>query len=614
MLFSIGIVVLSVALGAWLALAPKEGQRHVGPIRTCALTAALGVVAMHLLPEAVHAAGLWALLGLAGGFAIPFVIRTATAGLFPRRPHPDGDGEPALVLEVSYAGLLAHSVGDGLTIGAYSGTHLDGHAHEDVVLAIAAHTVPVTTVFLLALAPVRGKRSALLHAVGLAVATVSGIVVASLFAMDWTHGAGGWVAAVLSGLLVHVVLHDLRADPPRGTAGRALDFAGAGAGIAVAMIGSDAQHGLGALGEGAPRRLWEALVELTLETAPMLLLGLAIASVLQAFGPGLPTRWLTRGRPFGQAVRGAVVGAPLPLCSCSVLPVSSSLRTRGAAPALVVAFLIATPELGVETLTLTGKLLGWPFAWLRVAAAILVAIVAGLVVAWLTRAPARPPTPEVTGPAMHGSVSPSTSATLRLVTAFDDLLFHVGAWTAIGLLGAAFVQALLPEQAFAHLAGSGADVLILSALSIPSYVCASSATPLGAVLIEKGFSPGAVLVGLLLGPATNVATLAFLKRAYGLRAALGTTAAILLVSWAFAYGTNFVAPHLALETRAAVAEHHHGPVAITSTWLLIALLVRSVWLSGARAWLSAMLSVSPSRPGTEAIHPHPHPHAHSHAH
>jgi uncharacterized membrane protein YraQ (UPF0718 family) len=356
-------------------------------------------------------------------------------------------------------------------------------------------------------------------------------------------------------------------------------------------------------------------VDLTLDTAPMLLLGLAIAAALQSFGPGLPMGWLTRGRPLGQALRGAVVGAPLPLCSCSVLPVTSGLRARGGAPALVVAFLIATPELGVETLTLTGRMLGWPFAWLRIGAALAVAVVAGLVVGQLARSDEECDEAPDDDLARRGASAPPLR---RFLGAFDELLFHVGAWTAIGLVGAAFTQALLPADAFAHLAGSGSDVLVMTALTIPSYVCASSATPLGAVLLAKGFSPGAVLVGLLLGPATNIATLAFLRRSYGIRAAVGAIVAVLCVTWTLAFGVNAWLPGLSTHAIETLAAHGHGPVATACAVLLVALLLRSVWLSGARVWLAAMLATDASSSAdapNEAEHGHgSHGHSHSHAH
>ena len=122
----------------------------------------------------------------------------------------------------------------------------------------------------------------------------------------------------------------------------------------------------------------EALVELTVETAPLLLFGLLIGAMLQTFGSKLPMTWLRAGNPAQQAIRGALVGAPLPICACGVLPLAQSLKQRGAGPALVVAFLLATPELGVESFVLSVRFLGWPFAVFKVFSAALTGVVGGL--------------------------------------------------------------------------------------------------------------------------------------------------------------------------------------------------------------------------------------------
>ena len=122
----------------------------------------------------------------------------------------------------------------------------------------------------------------------------------------------------------------------------------------------------------------------------------------------------------------------------------------------------------------------------------------------------------------------------RALAAFDELFQHIGAWMILGIVGAALLEVALPAEAFEGVQGWVAQFTVITLIAIPSYVCAPSATPLAAVLLAKGLSPGAVLVGLLLGPATNVATIVFLRRWFGGKAAAvgsGVCGVSVLADW-----------------------------------------------------------------------------------
>src|SRR5690606_29588678 len=112
---------------------------------------------------------------------------------------------------------------------------------------------------------------------------------------------------------------------------------------------------------------------------------------------------------------------------------------------------------------------------------------------------------------------------------FDELLLHVGPWAFVWIVAAAYLQAVIPAGSLAGLAETGGDVLVVALVAVPTYVCAASATPLAAVLLLLGISPGAVLVGLLIGPATNLDAIGMLRRGYGGRAvALGLGGVLVL--------------------------------------------------------------------------------------
>lgn len=600
------VVVVSVLAGTLLGLMPGQRSSWLGPIRTFALTAALGVVGLHLFPEAFHALGGWALGGLAVGLFGPSWLGRLGALLW--RAGRDGDRPSQLTLEASYFGLLLHHLGDGVALGAYTGELHSGHSHGDIMAAIAAHAVPVVAIMVLAFDAVQGRGSALFRAVGLALASIAGIYFAHRIPADVAETWGAWITAVVSGLLIHVVCHDLLSQLPKSRGARTLDLLVAGAGFATSLIGGSAHHEDGS--EELHQALTDALAEISLETAPLLLVGLVLGAGIQAFGSRLPESWL-RSRGVGwDALRGTLIGAPLPLCSCSVLPVSEALNRRRAAPALVVAFLLATPEIGVETFVLSVHFLGWPLAWVRLGAALVVAFAAALLVGWLT-----PRTAEASALAVAGPEPPTGDKSLgaiarRFLHGFDELFHHIGAWMVLGVIAAAFLQALLPAESLASERGTLVQLLVVSLVAIPSYICAPSATPLAAVLIAKGLSPGVVLVALLLGPVTNVVTLFFLQRWYGLRATIAATSTVVVVSWTFAFVVDGlgIAPSNALDS----ATHEPAtPLAIGLSLLCGLLLLRSIWLSGIRSWLAALRAETG---GASSGHGHGHGHGQDHGH
>jgi uncharacterized membrane protein YraQ (UPF0718 family) len=315
---------------------------------------------------------------------------------------------------------------------------------------------------------------------------------------------------------------------------------------------------------------------------------------------------LQAGGSLRQALRGALVGAPLPICACGVLPVAHALRSRGAGAAFVVAFLLATPELGVESLLLTGRFLGWEFALLRLLGALLLAITAAVVVGRVLASRVEPPP----APASDLELGTGESGWQRALSQLDELFVHILPYTMVGLLAAAYAEVALDADALNGLAYGWLDVLVVTLVSVPVYVCAASATPLAAVLVAKGLSPGAALVGLLLGPATNVATLGFMRASFGLRATLGATLTAVAVTWVLAFGVNATSliPAVALEDEAA---HAHGALSYVALGLLLAWALRSVYLHGVDALFEGLRLNQGGAAHRRDHHGHE---AHGHAH
>ncbi|HEX3598199.1 MAG TPA: hypothetical protein VHU80_23985 [Polyangiaceae bacterium] len=202
MLLPLTIASLAVAFGTALAILPRDGARIVKPIRVVALVAAIGVIVTHLLPEALHALGLWALVAFALGMAFPWLLDLSGALIGRRR---GGQSTPLATLEVSYAGLLVHRFGDGLSMGAIARASETPSGALAVLLALAAHIVPVTTVMVLAFVSFKGRRAAMVRGMGLGVATMGGVLVAEAALERGPRDVSPWISALVGGLLLHLV-------------------------------------------------------------------------------------------------------------------------------------------------------------------------------------------------------------------------------------------------------------------------------------------------------------------------------------------------------------------------------------------------------------------------
>lgn len=301
----------------------------------------------------------------------------------------------------------------------------------------------------------------------------------------------------------------------------------------------------------------ELATALVTETARVLyegslyiLIGFAIAGLLQEFLPG---RWISRHLGTDgprSVVYGSLLGIAMPLCSCGVVPAAASLRRKGASRSSVTSFLISTPETGEEAIALTWGMLGPVMAIVRPIVAIVTAIIAGLLVLVV-----REPAPVVAaGADLAGHdhdhahthaiddapAEPVRSRRERVHSAgrygFVTLLDELAFWLVIGIVLTGVLTALLPDAFFSRVLGWDrglVPMLAMGLVGVPLYLCASASTPVAAALIAKGLSPGAALVFLLTGPATNVATLGLVGQMLGrqvLRVYLGTIAGVALVA------------------------------------------------------------------------------------
>jgi uncharacterized protein len=352
---------------------------------------------------------------------------------------------------------------------------------------------------------------------------------------------------------------------------------------------------------------------LIVEASPGLLLALVMSALLHAFPMGIPHAWLRKGGPLGQALRGMVIGLPLPICSCGVVPLYRRLILAGTPPAAALAFLVATPELGIDAVFLSVPLLGPRLAVVRLIAAATAAVAVGLLLGmWINRSETFMPV-TVTFPPFAGHARRPWLTRLRTdgLNGFYEAMDHTLPWVVVGLLVAALVEPLVDPAQLARLP-TGLDVPIATFIGIPAYVCASAATPLVAVLMHKGLSAGAAIAFLLAGPATNITTFAVLARLHGKHVAFGFAIAISASATLLGWGIN------AMGVRGGIALHdvaEHSPGIVH--WICAATLAvnaaAAVFRLGVRGILEDLLGGSQynDQHDCDSNHDQSRPHHHS---
>lgn len=280
-----------------------------------------------------------------------------------------------------------------------------------------------------------------------------------------------------------------------------------------------------------------------LDTAFWLLVGLIAAGLVKAYIPeDAMQRWLG-GRGFSAVGRAALFGAPLPLCSCGVLPAALGIRRSGASKEATVSFLISTPETSVDSVAVTYALMGPVMAVYRPLAALLSAIVTGMMTVYVddereaVSEPAEPlsccnkeKTVESATACCSNSSTPTngtdiccgTSAKITtnrfrqaLQFAGSELLDDISKWLFIGIVAAGVMTTIIPPGWLEQWGQGVLAMLVMALIGIPMYICAVASTPVAAGLLVAGVSPGTVLVFLLVGPATNIASLILISRELG---------------------------------------------------------------------------------------------------
>jgi len=256
-----------------------------------------------------------------------------------------------------------------------------------------------------------------------------------------------------------------------------------------------------------------SLLNVVCEMAPYLLLGFLIAGILHVFVPqNFYRRFLSKDNKLS-VLWAALLGVPLPLCSCGVIPTAIGLRNEKASKGAIASFLIATPQTGIDSILATFSLMGLGFAIVRPVAALITGICGGWLVNRLVGDDETPDTAAASCQTEQGS-----RIWRVLKYAYYDMIRDIGLRLVIGLVVAALIQVLVPDEFFLSFGSQPLlQMLVILVIAVPMYICSTGSIPVAAALMMKGLSPGAALVMLIAGPAVNLASILVIHKSMGRR-------------------------------------------------------------------------------------------------
>ncbi len=568
-----------VALGVGpLVLERTKGPWTIALVDAFALVAVGGLVSAHVLPQSFALAG-WAVLPV-------FLFGLLGPGLLCGTRLLAGRSGSKVTLPLALLGIALHALLDGVALGPGGERELD-----PLALAVVLHRVSDGLGIWWLARPSYGRRAAAFLLATLAVFSVVGFFFAQPIAAGASHGWFALFHALVAGSLLHVIL---RHPPsvPAGAAGHEKSTAlasGIGGLAGIALVLSLESF----VADEGHARAAALFVDLALKSAPALLVAYIAVALLHSWKLDLRSL-LGRGGTLSQALRGTLIGLPMPICSCGVIPLYRSLVLQGVPSPSALSFLVAAPELGVTAIFLSTSLLGVEITLARALCAGALALLVGLSVG--PRAPLAEP--RLASEPIQAKAPFATRLRSGLRYGLGDMVDATAPWILVGLLIAAVLEPWLDAGRFAGLSPA-LEVPLFALIGLPLYVCASGSTPLAAVLIAKGVSPGAAVAFLLTGPATNLTTFGVLARLHSRRTALlfaGTTA---VVTIALGWIVNVFLADAARGLPTRLHEDHGTALELACALALLGVFAVSLLRQGTRRFVGQVIS-----PHRESAPPH----------
>lgn len=324
------------------------------------------------------------------------------------------------------------------------------------------------------------------------------------------------------------------------------------------------------------------IIDLINEMSPYLLLGFLLAGLMHAFVPGTLYRRYLGGHSFRAIWNAALLGIPLPLCSCGVIPTAMSLHKQGASRGATVSFLIATPQTGIDSIIATYSLMGLPFALVRPLAALVTALFGGQLVNLTDKENDHSNEYEASVTVENRAVGFWQKIKQTLHYAFVEMMQDIGRWLVLGLVIAGLITVFVPESFFALFADNSLlSILLVLLCAIPMYLCATGSIPIAVALMLKGLSPGTALVLLMAGPAVNAASILVISKVMGRRTLFFYLLSIVGGAICFGLGIDWLFPRewFTSHLEAMHSCCHESPswFNIGCTLLLIVLLLNALY-------------------------------------
>lgn len=314
--------------------------------------------------------------------------------------------------------------------------------------------------------------------------------------------------------------------------------------------------------------------DIFLQMSPYLLLGFLFAGILNVIISKRRVSKYLGKRGLWSSVKASLLGVPLPLCSCGVIPTGISFYKNGASKGATNSFLISTPQTGLDSILMTFSMMNIYWAIFRPIVAFTTGVLGGLATDKFIKEDKQPSTDLNPQEELHAEKSPI----LRIFNyAFIDFLGDISRQLLLGIFIAVLITLFVPTSLFTeHLTSPFLNMVIILVASIPLYVCATGSVPIGAALLIAGVSPGAVLVFLMAGPATNAATLTVLWKSIGKKATLIYLSSIVIGALLFGILIDYVFDAQLFMNGINAGSHVHGSgtewLAIICSFVLIGLI------------------------------------------
>jgi len=297
---------------------------------------------------------------------------------------------------------------------------------------------------------------------------------------------------------------------------------------------------------------FKALLDLSNAMAPYILFGLAFAGVLHELVPEtLVTKHLGK-ESIGSVIKSTIFGIPLPVCSCGVIPLATSIKKSGASKGATLSFLISTPITGVDSILATYGMFGWVFTIYRALTSMVIAMVAGILTNIFDKEEESKWKTTVSKEESHSCCSSSAcsseseekakfSFSKAMKYAFVTLLGDISKPLLWGLLLGALITIAIPDNLSEILIEySWLSYVIVILIAVPMYVCATASLPIAAALMLSGVSAGEAFVFLSAGPATNTVTIGVVKKMLGTRSVYIYLGSIIIGSILFGLGLDYI--------------------------------------------------------------------------